>query len=221
MSSSDQSRSAASLLEDWLRSEDGRVTASRLVAKYRLSIDAAELLNEAWIRLTSAIRRGGTALDQMTDPTDAAKYGYRTLDNLCRDQVRRRVTRGEVVPLDDSPSLLPVMEGGYDAVEQREFLERLLFAVSAVVMDRPMCAGCAKGVAEAAALQAVHFMLGGADTTDSNRPWLDQLLYRALESVDPDHADRSADARRQRKLRCGKCAKEILADGLETMGMRP
>lgn len=221
MGSETESSASGASLEAWLRSEDARTTASRLVAKYRLRIDAAELLNDAWIRLTAALRRGGTALDHMTDPTDAAKYCFRTLDNLCRDHLRRREVRGEVVPLDESPSLLPVMESGYDAVEQREFLERLLFAVSAVVMDYPVCVGCAKGVAEAAALQAVHLMLGGSDTSDSNRPWLDQLLYRALETVDLDQGERSSDARRQRKLRCGKCAKGILAEGLERMGLHP
>lgn len=221
MGPTEESLLPESLLEAWLRSDDARMTASRLVAKYRLSIDASDLLNEAWVRLVASARRGNMSLTDMREPSDAAKYGFRTLDNLCRDQVRRRQTRGEIVAFDDEPSLLPVMESGFDAVEQREFLERLLFAVSAVVMDRPLCAGCARGVAEAAALQAVHLMLGGEDTSDTNRPWLDQLLYRALETVDPDHANRSADARRQRKLRCGKCAKDILADGLDAMGMRP
>ena len=219
MSPVDETSSPEALLETWLRSEDARSSATRLVAKYRLSIDASDLLNEAWVRLVSSVRRGNASFTDMRDPTDAAKYGFRTLDNLCRDHVRQRQTRGEVVAFDDERSLLPVMESGFDAVEQREFLERLLFAVSAVVMDRPMCAGCSKGVAEAAALEAVHLMLGGEDTTDSNRPWLDQLLYRAMESVDPDHSTRSADARRQRKLRCGKCAKDILADGLLAMGL--
>lgn len=217
----EESLSQGSLLEVWLRSDDARTTASRLVAKYRLSTDAADLLNEAWVRLVSSARRGNSSFADIRESSDAAKYGFRTLDNLCRDQVRRRQTRGEIVSFDDVPSLFPVMESGFDAIEQREFLERLLFAVSSVVMERPLCAGCAKGVAEAAALQAVHLMLGGEDTSDTNRPWLDQLLYRALETVDPDHATRSADARRQRKLRCGKCAKDILADGLEAMGMRP
>lgn len=215
----EESISTETLLENWLRSDDARSTASRLVAKYRLSMDASDLLNEAWVRLVSSVRRGGASFTGMRDSTDAAKYGFRTLDNLCRDHVRQRQSRGEVVVFDDDRSLLPVMESGFDAVEQREFLERLLFAVSAVVMDRPLCAGCSRGVAEAAALEAVHLMLGGEDTTDSNRPWLDQLLYRALEAVDPDHSTRSADARRQRKLRCGKCAKDILADGLRAMGV--
>lgn len=215
----EETSSPEALLEAWLRSDDARATALRLVAKYRLSIDASDLLNEAWVRLVSSVRRGNASFTDMRDSTDAAKYGFRTLDNLCRDHVRSRQTRGEIIAFDDERSLLPVMEGGFDAVEQREFLERLLFAVSAVVMDRPMCTGCSKGVAEAAALEAVHLMLGGDDTSDSNRPWLDQLLYRALEAVDPDHSSRSADARRQRKLRCGKCAKDILAEGLRTMGL--
>jgi hypothetical protein len=187
--------------------------------KYRLSTDASDLLNEAWVRLMSSIRRQGVQFSATPDVSDVAKYGFRTLDNLCRDQVRRLRTRGEIVPLDGAPALLPVMETGFDAIEQREFLERLLFAVSAIVMDRVKCVGCSKGVAEAAALHAVHLMLGGEDTSDTNRPWLDQLLYRALESVDPEQTGRSADARRQRKLRCGKCAKDILADGLVSMGL--
>lgn len=220
MGSSEESISPETLLEAWLRSEDGRATASRLIAKYRLSVEAPELLNEAWTRLVSASRRGGISFSNMREPSDAAKYAFRTLDNLCRDQVRRRQTRGEVVPLDDNPSLLPVMETGFDAIEQQDFLESLLFAVSALVSDRPLCAGCSKGVAEAAALQAIHLMMGGEDTTDSSRPWLDQLLYRALDVVDPDQEARSSDARRQRKLRCGKCAKDLLGLGLESIGIR-
>lgn len=221
MEPTEESISPESLLEAWLRSDDARATASRLIVKYRLSLDPSDLVNEAWVRLVSSVRRGNMSFADMQGPADAAKYAYRTLDNLCRDHVRRRRSVGEIVPIDDEPARLPVMEGGYDAVEQREFLERLLFAVSATIMGRPLCSGCSKGVAEAAALHAIHLMLGGVDSPDTNRPWLDQLLYRALETVDPAHADRSPDARRQRKLRCGKCAKDILADGLQAMGARP
>jgi hypothetical protein len=204
----------------WLRSEDAHTTAARLVVKYRLDIEAPELLHEAWVRLTASVQRGNDTLEQFDSPSDAAKYGFRAMDNLCRDHLRSRHRRNEVVLSDDATGSIPIIDRGFDSVEQRDFLERLLYAVGAAVERRPTCVGCSKGVAEAAALQAVHLLLAGDDAPDSNRPWLDQLLYRALDIVDLEQSHRAPDARRQRKARCGRCARDILAEALSSMGIR-
>lgn len=212
------SNSAERLLDSWLRSEDARLTAARLVARYQLEIDASDLLHETWLRLSAAIHRGNSALSELSEPSEVAKYAYRAMDNLCRDFARTRRRRGELVVLDEVPALVPTTDGGFDSIEQQEFLGRLLYAVSSTIDGQPTCVGCAKGVAEAAALQAVHLLLAGDDATDSARPWIDQLLYRSLDIVDVDNAGRSPEARRQRKLRCGRCAREILTEALSVMG---
>lgn len=206
------------LLGVWLESDDAKDTAARLVVKYRLDTDPAELLNETWVRLTTSLRRRSAGLPEMNGLQDAAKYGFRTMDNLCRDRVRSRQRRSEIALIVDDSVSIPIVQGDFDSIEQQEFLRRLLHAVSRAISDRPRCAGCANGVAEAAALQVVHVLLADDDASDSNRPWLDQLLYRSLEIVDPDLSDRSPEARRQRKSRCGRCVRDILSQALSFMG---
>jgi DNA-directed RNA polymerase specialized sigma24 family protein len=218
MDPAEESISQESQLEEWLRSEDARHTATRLVVKYRLDIEASELLHETWVKLTASVQRGNSTFDQLTSPADVAKYAYRTMDNLCRDHLRSRQRRNEIILSDEGSGSIPIIDHGFDSVEQHDFLEQLLYAVGSVVERRPTCAGCSKGVAEAAALQAVHLLLAGDDAPDSNRPWLDQLLYRALDIVDSEQSHRAPDARRQRKARCGRCARDILAEALSSMG---
>lgn len=206
------------LITAWISSDDARHSAQRLIARYRLRIEPGDLLNDLWSKLASSLERRGEPYPDIADAQSAARFAYRSMDNLCRDMLRSARRRGELVPMEDDSIEFSTM-GGYSSVDQKILLEQLLFSVGAVLRSRRTCPGCPESVAGAVALETVHLMLKGDVGDESGRQWLDRLLYEALESVDPEHAERTAEARRQRKSRCGRCASEIITQGLQSMGL--
>ena len=207
------------LFTEWLTSADARQCARRLVSRYRLATEADEVLSECWARLSAALQRRTEAYPGIVDSRTATRFAYRSLDNLCRDLARATRRRGEMVPLHDDKLVLFDVDH-YGSVEQRMLLEQLLAAVGRIVSEHRHCAGCPAEVAAAAALEAVHLMLRGDIGDESGRTWLDRILYQALDNVDGNDS-RSAEARRQRKSRCGRCASELLAEGLISLGVEP
>ena len=207
------------LFTDWLTSADARQCARRLVYRYRVPSEADDVLSECWARLSTALQRRGEPYPGIVDAKTATRFAYRTLDNLCRDLARASRRRGEVVPLHDDKVVLFGADH-YGSVEQRLLLEQLLATVGRIIAEHRHCAGCPAEVAAAAALEAIHLMLRGDVGDESGRTWLDRILYQALENVDGND-DRTAEARRQRKSRCGRCASELLAEGLISLGVEP
>ena len=207
------------LFTDWLTSADARQCARRLVDRYRVPSEADDVLSECWARLSTALQRRGEPYPGIVDAKTATRFAYRTLDNLCRDLARASRRRGEVVPLHDDKVVLFGADH-YGSVEQRLLLEQLLATVGRIIAEHRHCAGCPAEVAAAAALEAIHLMLRGDVGDESGRTWLDRILYQALENVDGND-DRTAEARRQRKSRCGRCASELLAEGLISLGVEP
>lgn len=206
------------LISAWITSDDGRATARRLVARYRLRIDGDDLLNDTWAKVASSFGRRTEAYDDLNDLQGAARFSYRAMDNLCRDMARSAKRRGEVVEYDDL-SLAYASAGGFSEIDQKIFLEQLLYSVGSVVKSPKDCPGCPAAIAAAVALETVHLMMRGDVGDESGRQWLDRLMYEALEAVDSNQRDRSSDAQRQRKLRCGRCATEIITLGLDKMGV--
>jgi hypothetical protein len=207
------------LFTEWLTSADARQCARRLVDRYRVPTDADDVLSECWARLSAALQRRGEPYPGIVDAKTATRFAYRTLDNLCRDLARASRRRGEVVPLNDDKVVLFGVDH-YGSVEQRLLLEQLLATVGRIIAEHRHCAGCPAEVAAAAALEAIHLMLRGDIGDESGRAWLDRILYQALDNVDGNDT-RSAEARRQRKSRCGRCASELLAEGLVALGVEP
>lgn len=207
------------LFTEWLTSADARQCARRLVSRYRLATEADDVLSECWARLSAALQRRTEAYPGIVDSRTATRFAYRSLDNLCRDLARATRRRGEMVPLHDDKLVLFDVDH-YGSVEQRMLLEQLLAAVGRIVSEHRHCAGCPAEVAAAAALEAVHLMLRGDIGDESGRTWLDRILYQALDNVDGND-NRTAEARRQRKSRCGRCASELLAEGLISLGVEP
>lgn len=207
------------LFTDWLTSSDARQCARRLVDRYGVRSEADDVLSECWARLSAALQRRGEPYPGIVDAKTATRFAYRTLDNLCRDLARVSRRRGDVVPLNDDKVVLFGADH-YGSVEQRLLLEQLLATVGRIIAEHRHCAGCPAEVAAAAALEAIHLMLRGDVGDESGRAWLDRILYQALDNVDGNDS-RSAEARRQRKSRCGRCASELLAEGLVALGVEP
>jgi len=206
------------LVSEWLTGDDARQTARRLVGKYQLRIEPGDLINEVWAKIAQAFGRRSTSHDDMYDVKGAARFAYRAMDNLCRDMVRSQKRRGEVVEYDDL-SIAYATAGGYSEIDQKIFLEQLLYSVGATVKSPKDCPGCPPAIAAAVALETVHLMMRGDVGDETGRQWLDRLMYEALEAVDGNQRDRSPDAQRQRKLRCGRCATEIITAGLDKLGV--
>lgn len=207
------------IVSAWITSDDARLTARRLLAKYRLRIEPGDLVNETWAKIAQAFARREEPYDDLGDEKSAARFAYRTMDNLCRDSVRSSKRRGEVVEYDDL-SLAYATAGGFSEVDQKIFMEQLLFSVGVTVKSPHDCPGCPPAIAAAVALETVHLMMRGDIGDETGRQWLDRLMYEALDLVDHRQKDRSSDAQRQRKLRCGRCATEIITRGLDKMGVR-
>lgn len=206
------------LISSWITSEDARSTARRLVGRYRLRVEGEDLLNETWTKVASSFSRRSEPHVDLIDLSGAARFTYRAMDNLCRDMVRSQKRRGEVVEYDDL-SIAYATAGGYSEIDQKIFLEQLLYSVGATVKSPKDCPGCPPAIAAAVALETVHLMMRGDVGDETGRQWLDRLMYEALEAVDSNQRDRSSDAQRQRKLRCGRCATEIITLGLDKMGV--
>lgn len=215
---SDALETQLGLVSSWIMGEDARLTARRLTSKYRLQIEPGDLINETWLKLAQSFGRRGEPYDDLNDDKSAARFAYRAMDNLCRDMTRSAKRRGDVVEYDDL-SLAYATAGGFSEVDQKLFLEQLLFSVGSMVKSPKDCPGCPSAIAAAVALETVHLMMRGDVGDESGRQWLDRLMYEALEAVDGNQRDRSGDAQRQRKLRCGRCATEIITLGLDKMGV--
>lgn len=212
------------LLLDWLASDDATATAARLARRRSLDILADDLINEAWLRIVTSLERRTSPLPELDSPPQAARYGARVLDNLARDRLRAKVARREVAleqaMLGNASSTnqsmnLPTNDPE-DAVTDRLLLEQLLHAVAHRAVDGVRCAGCPGEVVTAAALEVIHLVLLGDDGAERGRTWIDRMLRRAVERVDPLRPSSPA-ARDQRVSRCGRCASDLLAAGMSDL----
>jgi hypothetical protein len=150
----------------------------------------------------------------MTSVQETSRYGARVIDNLCRDlarkNFRRRETSLEVMLTDRSGDQALATSDTADGTETRMMLEQVLLALGRNIEAGFTCPGCPNHVAAATALEVVHMVLAGEDGDTKGRNWLDQMLYVALERVDPETTPKSDAARTQRKSRCGRCVTELL-----------
>ena len=217
------------LLLDWLSGDDATATAARLARRRSLDIPPDDLINEAWVRIVTSLERRTSPLPELDSPSQAARYGARVLDNLARDRLRALIVRREVSleqamlgstsatnPSADLPPTGPAAGGHEDAVTDRVLLEQLLHAVAHRAVDGVRCAGCPGEVVAAAALEVIHLVLLGDDGAERGRTWIDRMMRRAVERVDPLRPSSPA-ARDQRVSRCGRCASDLLAAGMSDL----
>ena len=204
-------------LETWLLSDDGRITAARVLRRRGLDRPADELVNEAWIRVSATLDRRDAPYPDMETPSQFARFGARVIDNLSRDWARVVRRAGEVELVESSA----VDNDAYSAAENRLMLEQLVVAVSERARRSVRCVGCPDEVAVAAALEVVHMALTGQEADGPGRSWMDRMLHAALDRVDGG-VERSVEARNQRKSRCGRCAGGLLSAALgDVVGATP
>lgn len=196
------------LLDAWLQSDDAMATARRLLARRGVDASPADLVNDAWVRITESIARRTEPYPDLTEPRHAARFGARVLDNLSRDRLRSGVRRREVELLDTFAD----ERSDQAASDTRMMLQHLLAAVAARAEQLEPCPGCPDEVVAAAALELIHLVLTGHDGGDRGRTWIDQMLYLALDRVDGG-VSRTDAAASQRKARCGRCIDGLLRAG--------
>ena len=84
-----------------------------------LDRSADELVNEAWIRVSSTLDRRDAPYPDMEAPSQFARFGARVIDNLSRDWARVVRRAGEVELVESSA----VDDDTYAATENRLMLE--------------------------------------------------------------------------------------------------
>lgn len=193
------------LLDSWLRSDDATVTARRLLTRRGLDASPADLVNDAWVRITESIARRTEPYPELTESRHAARFCARVLDNLSRDRLRSGARRREVELFDTFAD----ERADPAAMDTRLMLQQLLGAVAARAEQLDPCPGCPDEVVAAAALELIHLVLAGHDGGERGRTWIDQMLYLALDRVDGG-VSRTEAAASQRKARCGRCIDGLL-----------
>ena len=201
------------LLEQWLQTEEAARYASIFSRRASLNDDGADIIAEAFLRVTDSMKRRTEPHPSMNSAVDAARYGMRVLDNVCRDRARvqRRAAETSLGSMEivetESPGSAPL-----GVIDRPEFLAELLRAVGLRAEMGFICPGCNHSVVAAMALEVVHLALSGNPVEGIGRTWLDRLLHTALVNVEGD-LGRSEVAQNQRKSRCGRCAVELLEAG--------
>ena len=210
------------LIAEWLASEPAVITAKRYLRWRTLDDDPAEVCNEAWVRITTALDRRAAPLPDVATLDDAAAYAARTIDNIVRDR-RRRLTRRGDAHVEDLPELLLTAgDDGHEAhVVDRVLIEQLLVIVASKAGAPDRCPGCPGEVVIATALEVLHMVLAGDEGGDRGRAWIDRLIHTPLERTDA-HTPASDRALDQRKSRCGRCVIDLLSAALrELLGEEP
>lgn len=200
-----------------MQSPEALQLAGAVIRRRGLEQSPAELISEAWLRIMRSFENRTEPLPSMSSSQEAARYGARIIDNLCSDHARRSMRRRET-SLDlmlesrgDSaaPSIAPIEDA-----DARLMLEQVLIALGRTIESGFRCPGCPNHIAASTALEVIHMVLAGEDGDTRGRTWLDQLMYVALEKVDPQPAEKSPSAQSQRKSRCGRCVTELLNTAL-------
>jgi hypothetical protein len=215
----DQLNHQRDLLLEWLKSADARRFCEATARRHRLNLKADELISEAWLRITRSFDARTEPLPAMSTIEAATRYGARIIDNLCRDIARRNLRNRETsleVVMAGTGNVPAITVSPIENADNRILLEQVLIILGRNIEKGFNCPGCPNYVVAATATEIIHMVLVGEDGASQGRTWLDQLLYAALEKVDPQPAQRSDSARTQRKSRCGRCVRELLTSALTT-----
>ena len=201
------------LLENWLQSDEAARYAVVFARRANLDDDGADVIAEAFLRITDSMDRRTEPHPSMSTPADAARYGMRVLDNVCRDRarVRRRLAETSLGAIEVVDSGL-AGDSPFESANSPEFLEQMLRAVGMRAEQGFICPGCNHALVTAMALEVIHLALSGNPVGGIGRTWLDRLLHTALVNVEGD-LGRSETAQNQRKSRCGRCVVELMEAG--------
>ena len=212
----------AALVLSWLESPEALRMANAVVGRLRLDCDGSDLVQQAWLRVTTSFATRTTALDDLHGAVEAARYGSRVVSNIGLDRLRS-MARTEVVTLDRVQThvaddrLDP--ERGAMAIS---FFEELLRRIPVAAPRGSNCGGCSVDTIRSIAITVVQtFALetkaGSVGGPDDGRERLERLVDRAIESF----GDAGEPVRlRKRRSRCKHCVHDLLARVLDDMEVR-
>ncbi|CAB4567273.1 unannotated protein [freshwater metagenome] len=212
----------AALVRSWLESPEALRTANAVAGRLRLDCDGSDLVQQAWLRVTTSFAARTTALVDLHGPVEAARYGSRVVSNIGLDRLRS-MARTEVVALDRVETHLADdrldPERGAMAMS---FFEELLRRIPVTETRGNNCGGCSVDTIRSIAITVVQtFALetkaGGPDGPVDGRERLERLVDRAIESF----GETGESARlRKRRSRCKHCVRDLLARVLDDMEVR-
>ena len=207
-------RRQAALIHEWLRSPEALQAANTLVKRLQLPCDGDDLVQQAWLRVSTSFAARTEPLADMGDLRDAARYGYRMLSNIGLDRLRsaardEALVRHETLRVDapDEPDRRTMA---------LSFFEELLRRITVTDLKAGNCGGCSPDVIRSISISVVQsFALEtlAAPLVDG-RARFELLVDQAIQSFDAP----SDSARvRKRRSRCKECVRELMARVLGEM----
>ena len=205
---------------EWLTSDDARRAAVAHVRRYRLRLDADDLISETVIAMQQRMSRRTMPLVEQGVGSAAVKFAARAMSNVAKDHARRtaRDARHEI----ELARAFPVRSGAEEQVTSAIFVEQLISSVNDLVRNSPACPGCHKEVVFAAATEVLQLVLiEGASGDDAPRDnaWFDDAIEAVIDRTSP-HASQLPSARRKRRSRCTRCVIDLLGGALRKIGYR-
>ncbi|NDE80351.1 MAG: hypothetical protein EB037_05445 [Actinobacteria bacterium] len=220
----DPVRSQATLILDWLASEDGERAARGVIVRYRVQLEPQDLLHLAWIRITTSFSARNEPVQSIHGVDDAARYGYRVLSNLALDQLRaerRRVERDDRLPTRGIGTVVGPVVGPEDHVVGTVFFEEVIRRASVLPVESGNCGGCSPDMIRSIAIRVVQSIaleatssVSGDSPPARGREWLDHIVESAIGRIGGEGGSARV---RKRLSRCKSCVREFLVEVLEQM----
>lgn len=206
-------RHQADLVLAWVSGDDARRAAMSLVARHGLDLDGDDLVQQAWVRVTTSLGVRIEPLPSVDGPDDAARYGYRILANLAIDAARA-VNRRSSLAAAIEPGRDPA--GPEDEIVSSVFYEEFLRRFGATPIRAGNCGGCSPETIRSIALRAVQSIALERDRTvaPSGRLSFDAIIDEALGRVTSSGGSANW---RKRKSRCIGCVREVVARVMSEM----
>jgi len=204
-------RRQSELILDWVRSDDCRRLASSLVNRFGLACEPEDLVQQAWIRVTTSFAARTIPLPSLDDSTAAARYGYRIVSNIALDLARSHRRRGEIATTREE-----IVEGPENDAVSAVYFEELIRRITATPVSPGNCGGCSPTMVKAIAVRAVQALAIEArrGAPESGGDWFDRIVDEAIGRI---AGDTSSARSRKRKSRCKTCVRDLVERAVAQM----